>query len=137
VADATMAFVLAFDSWMRRESVTKAGESVPRLRLLNALHCDGPQKMADLADRLGVTPRNVTALVDALEADRLVRRVAHPTDRRVTMIEITGGSASVAEQFAAFQASITDLFGDLSPAERKTIVSVLERVSRRMANPEA
>src|SRR6266496_167335 len=89
VADATMAFVRSFDAWMKRASVANAGESVARLRLLNELHCNGPQKMADLADTLGVTPRNVTALVDALEAESQVRRAAHPTDRRVTMIEIT------------------------------------------------
>ena len=34
--------------------------------------------MSDLADALGVTPRNITALVDGLEEEGMVRRVAHP-----------------------------------------------------------
>ena len=137
VADATMAFVLAFDAWMRRAAVTSAGESVPRLRLLNELHCNGPQKMADLADRLGVTPRNVTALVDALETEGLVRRADHPTDRRVRMIEITGGKETVVERFAAFRSVMTKLFADLSPAERETLVGALSRVGSRIEQPEA
>jgi DNA-binding MarR family transcriptional regulator len=33
----------------------------------------------------------VTALVDILERDELARSAAHPTDRRITMLEITGG----------------------------------------------
>lgn len=132
VADATMAFVLAFDAWMHRASVSSAGESVARLRLLNELHCNGPQKMADLADSLGVTPRNVTALVDALEAEALVSRAPHPTDRRITLVEITGGSATVEQRFAAFRAAMTELFVDLSAAERETLVGVLSRIGSRI-----
>ena len=133
-AEATMTFVLAFDAWMRRASVANAGESVARLRLLNTLHCEGPQKMADLAGALGVTPRNVTALVDALEADGLVRRTPHPTDRRVTIIEITGGSATVEQRFRAFREAMNALFDDLTDDERQTFVAVVSRVGARVAD---
>ena len=86
LADATMAFNQAFDAWVRKASQETAGESVARLRLLYELHCNGPRKMVDLAETLGVTPRNVTALVDGLEAEDQVRRVAHASDRRITMV---------------------------------------------------
>lgn len=132
VANATAAFVKAFDAWTRRASFANAGESEPRLRLLYELHCNGPRKMADLADVLGVTPRNITALVDGLEAESLVRRSAHPTDRRITMIELTGGAATVEKQFAAFQTAVTRLFADLSAAERRTLVRVLMALEARM-----
>ena len=88
LADVLIEFVQTFDSWSRRTAVSSAQESVPRLRLLYELHCNGPRRMADLADALGVTPRNVTALVDGLESEHLVRRLPHPTDRRVTMVEM-------------------------------------------------
>src|SRR5450830_1968788 len=78
----TAAFVDEFERWTHRKAIV-AGASVPRLRLLYSVHCNGPRKMADLAEELTVTPRNVTALVDALEADALVRRIPHSTDRRV------------------------------------------------------
>jgi 4,5-DOPA dioxygenase extradiol len=91
----TGAFADAFGRWASRKAV-EAGASVPRLRLLNAVHCHGPQKMADLAGALAVTPRNVTALVDGLEAEGLVRRVPHSTDRRVTLVELTCSSDRVA-----------------------------------------
>lgn len=42
-----------------------------------------------LAEALKVTPRNVTALIDALEATDFVRRTAHPTDRRAVVIVLT------------------------------------------------
>ncbi len=125
LAEATMAFVLAFDAWVKKASMANAGESVARLRLLNELHCNGPRKMAELADALGVTPRNITALVDALEAEGQLRRVPHPTDRRVTMVEITGGSASVEAGFAALGVAIDGLFAGVERADRAAFGRVL------------
>jgi DNA-binding MarR family transcriptional regulator len=132
LADATMEFVLAFGAWMQRASFANAGESVARLRLLNELHCNGPRKMADLADRLGVTPRNVTALVDALEGEGLVRRADHPTDRRVTMIEITGGSTTVEQQMASVRRSIADLLSGASDEDRAAFARVLMAVKEKI-----
>ena len=132
LADATMEFVLAFDAWMKKASVHNAGESVARLRLLNELHCNGPRKMADLADSLGVTPRNITALVDALEAEDQVRRVAHATDRRITMIEITGGSATVEQQVDALRRAIADVFAGVSDADRAAFARVLAGITSKI-----
>ncbi len=127
-----MEFVLAFDAWMRKASVASAGESVARLRLLYELHCNGPRKMADLAEGLGVTPRNVTALVDALEAEHLVQRRAHPTDRRVTMIEITGGAETVGRRMDALQAAIARLFAGVDAADRAAFGRVLGEIQAKL-----
>lgn len=132
LGEETMAFVHAFDAWVRRASVANAGESVPRLRLLNELHCRGPQKMVELAETLGVTPRAVTALVDSLEAEQLVRRSAHPTDRRVTMVEITGGAATVERQFAAFESAIADLFSDIPEKDRRALLRAMGSLRARI-----
>ena len=45
--------------------------------------------MGELAETLDITPRTVTGLVDNLERDGLVRRVADPADRRSVYAEIT------------------------------------------------
>ena len=135
VANATSSFVKAFDAWVRRASVTNTGESEPRLRLLYELHCNGPRKMADLADVMGVTPRNITALVDGLEAESLVRRTAHPTDRRVTIVEITGGSATVQQQFGTFQTVVDELFGGLDDADRRTLMRVFGELEAKIDRP--
>jgi DNA-binding MarR family transcriptional regulator len=136
LAEATMAFVLAFDAWVKKASMSNAGESVARLRLLNELHCRGPRKMAELADVLGVTPRNITALVDALEAEQQLRRVPHPTDRRITMVEITGGSASVEAGFAALGVAIDGLFAEVGPADRAVFGRVLSALVERIEAAE-
>src|ERR1700722_1523621 len=63
--------------------------SYVRLRLLTALKHGEGQTMASLAQALNVTPRRVTDLVDALEADGLVERRPNPRDGRSTLISIT------------------------------------------------
>ena len=136
VATATMNFVKAFDGWLRRASLAQAGESAPRLQLLYELHCNGPRKMADLAETLGVTPRAVTTLVDALEGEDLVRRTAHPTDRRITMINITGDGARVEQQFAALQASLLELFADLDEADAAAMQRGFAAILQRIEQPE-
>ena len=130
-ADALAELLAVFGQWARRRA-TGSCASVPRLRLLYQLHCEGPQKMVDLADELGVTPRNVTALVDGLEAEGLVRRVAHPTDRRVTMIEMTGLADEAAEQFEAYQASVAELLAGLSQSDRRALIRISRRIVGRL-----
>lgn len=131
-ATATLAFVKAFVAWTRRAAMEQAGASVPRLELLYELHCNGPRKMADLADTLGVTPRAVTTLVDALEADDLVKRSPHPTDRRITMIDITADGAKVEAQFGAFQAAVMDLFAHIEDSDaaamQRAFQTLLDRI---------
>src|SRR5262245_38086809 len=84
--DAFPAFERAFGRWAQSH-LHGCGVSPARTRLLGVLHCKGPQIMSGLSDALGVTPRNVTTLVDALEKEGLVRRLAVPTDRRATLVE--------------------------------------------------
>jgi DNA-binding MarR family transcriptional regulator len=88
--------------------------------------------MADLAEALAVTPRNVTALVDGLEREGLVRRVAHSTDRRITLVELTCNSEGIAAQFAAYQASIASLFEGIGESDRGPLLRLLEALRDRM-----
>ena len=104
LAKAVADFTLAFERWSR--SIIEAdAPSFPRLKLLYALHCEGSQRMGDLADALQVTPRSVTALVDGLEAQGQVRRVPDPEDARAKLVRLTArGRNYVAEARRAMAA---------------------------------
>jgi DNA-binding MarR family transcriptional regulator len=102
------------------------GVTYPGLRLLQALHCNGPAKMVTLAEGLGLSARNMTALADALEAEGLVRRTAHPTDRRAILLELTPtGLAAADESLAPRLAALGRLFDELSPAARAGLAKAL------------
>jgi DNA-binding MarR family transcriptional regulator len=60
----------------------------------------GPVTQRTLADALGVTPRNVTGLVDALQASGYVVRAVHPTDRRAILVTLTAVGVTAAGETA-------------------------------------
>src|SRR5438132_11111485 len=67
------------------------GLSEGRFQILVRLHHQpsGRFTMGELAETLDITPRTVTGLVDNLERDGLVRRVADPADRRSVYAELS------------------------------------------------
>jgi len=60
-----------------------------------------PLTQRELAAALGVSARNVTGLVDALEATGFVLRGPHPTDRRATLVSLTEHGHTVAAALRA------------------------------------
>jgi len=125
----TARFSAGFLRWMETQSCD--GLTYVRLRLLQALHCGGPAIMRDLGTQLGTSPRNMTAIVDALEDARLVVRRRHPTDRRATLIELSPEGAREAEQELGPRIdAMSEIFADLSPAERQQFSAVLSKLAR-------
>ena len=111
--------------WVRSR-LQDGGMTYARMRLLGALHCKGPQIMSSISDELGVTRRNVTALVDALEEEGLLRRKPHPTDRRATVLALTAsGRTLVAEVDAARRADAHTYFARLSERDREALRRIL------------
>jgi DNA-binding MarR family transcriptional regulator len=124
----TARFTTSFLRWMETRSC--GGLNYARLRLLQALHCGGPAIMRDLGTQLGTSPRNMTAIVDALEDAHLVVRRRHPTDRRATIIELSPEGAREAEQELGPRISaMSEIFADLSPGERKQFSSILGKLT--------
>ena len=83
--------------------------------------------------------RNMTAAVDALEIDGLVRRTAHPSDRRATLVELTKDGFQAAEQELAPRLdAISDLFNELTKAEQRQLAGLLDRLAAalRQSRPQ-
>ena len=79
---------LVLDNQRRREVSDALGISFGRARTVRRL-ARKPMSMSELAAALGIDPPNATAVVDDLEALKLVRRRPHPTDRRAKLVEAT------------------------------------------------
>lgn len=123
----TARFSASFLRWMETRACD--GMNYARLRLLQALHCGGPAIMRDLATQLGATPRNMTAIVDALEDAHLVVRRPHPTDRRATLIELSPGGAREAEEgLGARLDAMSEIFAGLSPGEREQFSAAMSKL---------
>jgi DNA-binding MarR family transcriptional regulator len=74
------------DRWAERHGLSEGRLHV----LFQLMSAPGRQlPLGELAERLEVTPRNVTGLVDHLERDGLVERVDDQQDRRQTYARLT------------------------------------------------
>jgi hypothetical protein len=74
-------------------------------------------------------PRNVTGLVDALEAAGLVARNRHPTDRRANVVNVTPhGKRTASAWQAEYRKLASLLFDDLAAADRAHLATALEPV---------
>ena len=125
LVDEFAAFGPCYLKWVKSR-LQDCGLSYARMRLLGTLHCKGSQIMSDISDDLGVTRRNVTALVDALEDEGLVRRMPHPTDRRATIIELTPrGVETTDSMYNGHREAVAEVFASLSEDDRHELVRLL------------
>src|SRR5919199_6600364 len=120
-------FMPMYRRWMRSR-LKDRGIGYAWMRALGALHHgEGPIIMSDLGEELGVTPRNVTKLVDELEAEGLVQRLPHPSDRRATLIELTEkGREKTAEGYAGYVAATSELFSVLSEEDQWDLIRLMD-----------
>ena len=87
---------------------------------------DEPPRMTDLADHLGIVPRSVTTVIDALEEAGLVRREIDPQNRRAIRLHLTDRGLSVRDDMReARRRAAEDLFAPLSAEDRRALGELL------------
>jgi MarR family transcriptional regulator, organic hydroperoxide resistance regulator len=72
------------EAWMTLPAIT-----MPQLKSLFFISNQGSTNLGKLASALGVTPANVTGIVDRLVEQKLVTRVENVQDRRMLMLHTT------------------------------------------------
>ena len=114
------------DACLRRSGLSPAKWNA----LLMARYVGGPEGLSQhrLAELLIVSGGNVTGLIDRLEDQGLVERVARPGDRRVRLIRATRrGAALIEKVWPAYLAALIGFTKPLSPAEKRQTARLLER----------
>jgi DNA-binding MarR family transcriptional regulator len=94
----------------------------------------GPLPIGELAAAEGVAPPTMTRLVDGLERDGLVRRVADPADRRGVLVRATAhGTRVLARGRRRRLAALAEGLSRLTSTELQTLsrgAELIERVTR-------
>jgi len=114
------------------EAVRRAGLSGPQFNVLIEVTAapGGRLELREIRDRLVKSPPNVTALVDRLERDGLLRRERSRNDRRVVLAALTErGWEALAAAAPALFAAERRVLRDLPPAARRELVQLLHRVA--------
>jgi DNA-binding MarR family transcriptional regulator len=111
------------------QSMSSAGLSLARAKVLMRLCECGPMNQATLAGLLGFVPRSVTDIVDALERDGMLTRSRDKADRRAHIVALTpaGQDAHAAAQITKRKA-MEKIFGGLSAHERATLAALLDTI---------
>src|SRR5215470_73507 len=112
---------------IRRRLREVFGVTLPRFDLMAQLDkTPGGMTLGELSQRLMVSNGNVTGLVDRLLAQGLLDRQPAPSDRRAHLVRLTtDGRRSFRAMATAHEAWIAEIFGDLTAAERETLMRLL------------
>jgi DNA-binding MarR family transcriptional regulator len=138
---------LALKLWLRLLACTTRLESEVRTRLRAEFDTTLPRfdlmaqlerapaglTMSELSRRLMVTGGNVTGITDMLEAEGLVARVDHPTDRRAYTVKLTAaGRRLFARMAAAHERWIVGLLAGLDAGEQEQVYRLLARLKQHL-----
>jgi DNA-binding MarR family transcriptional regulator len=109
------------------------GMSYARGRVVAALHASGPVLMRALSQAVGVSPRTITGLIDALEADGWVTRRADPTDRRVTIVALTpAAEEAFGKLLRSYMSLAAGLLDGIPEDEQRSALAVIDHISARL-----
>jgi DNA-binding MarR family transcriptional regulator len=86
--------------------------------------------MGELAAALGIHRPNATVLVDDLEAQGLVRRRPHPTDRRAKVVEATRKGRTLARRADEILSTPPDALSALGAEDLEALRRILSSVAR-------
>ena len=110
------------------------GLTEARAHVLWALGAAERLTQRQLAEILKVTPRNVTALIDALEGTDFVRRTAHATDRRAVVIVLTKKGRRTVSRLQSEMAKLAELlFGAVPESDLRTFRRILHEIAGRLS----
>ncbi|WP_459803231.1 MarR family winged helix-turn-helix transcriptional regulator [Herbidospora sp. RD11066] len=110
-----------------RERLEPLGVNPGQSRALRALISAGePLRMTRLAELLGIVPRSLTSVVDALEASGFVARSVDPSNRRSTLVSVTAEGLAVHERArVARREAAAEVFSVLSDEQRERLAGLL------------
>ena len=87
----------------------------------------------EIADRLIISRATVTGLLDSLERRAYIRRVPHPSDRRMILAEITETGRQAAREFRPIvHQHQKQWFGVLSEVEQEQFLTALHRLQESL-----
>jgi DNA-binding MarR family transcriptional regulator len=120
----------------RSLAVVEDEVSLSQYRLLVVLASRGPQRIAALAEALGVNPSSATRLCDRLARKGLVRRRRAAADRREVRVSLAPlGRALVDQVTARRREEIGRLLAAVPVPRRRRIIEALETLAVAAGEP--
>ncbi|MGJ9460657.1 MarR family winged helix-turn-helix transcriptional regulator [Oceanobacillus sp. CF4.6] len=111
------------------DSIKGYGMNLTEFGVLELLYHKGDQPIQKIGEKVLIASSSITYVVDKLEKKKYVKRVACPTDRRITFAAITDeGKELMDEVFPKHQAIMTELMSVLEMEEKEIMVNQLKKM---------
>lgn len=119
-----------------RRSVEATGLCLSDFGVLEALLHKGPSPVSAFGEKILVSSGSVTAAVDRLERNGLVKRVDAATDRRSRIVHLTTkGSELIQGLFEEHARDLEQATSLLSGPERDALAGLLRKLGHEAARP--
>lgn len=117
------------------KDMKRHGLSETEFAMLELLYHKGKIPMQQMGEKLLITSGGITYTADKLENKGFLRRVACPTDRRVTYAEITEqGDGMIKEIFPEHQKVIESMMIGLTDEEKLEVIDLLKKLGLSAQN---
>jgi len=112
-------------------ALTPLGLSPHQSRALRIIGEFEPVRPSTIAERLHISPRSATDVLDALAQRGWVSRSPDPGDRRATLVFLTDAGRALADEVAALRHEESErLFGHLDANARAALRDTLVRLDQ-------
>jgi len=99
--------------------------------VIQSLGIAGSRPIATIGQQLGLTPSTMTGLVDRLEEQGYLRREAHPSDRRATVLRLTRkGDTAFQREVEFYRALVDETLSALGEDAKKLVLAALDCLGR-------
>ncbi|GGB58827.1 MarR family transcriptional regulator [Lentibacillus populi] len=112
-----------------KQDIKRYGVSTTEFTILEALYHKGNLTVQQICDAVLINSGSITYVIDKLQKKGLLKRSPSKSDRRVVHVQITDqGKQLMNRIFPKHQAVIEEVFKDVSPEEKQTVIDVLKKV---------
>ena len=102
--------------------LSQLGLTLPQYALLNQLLVTDMMPMTQTSKKLHITKPAVTGLVDRLEKNKFLKRISHPKDRRIYLLQIQPKGIKLVRQIQEHVLQVLlDTLAQFTSNERKVI----------------
>ena len=97
--------------------------------VLSLVHHNPGLTSRQLCSSLNILPPNIVGLIKSLEKRQLLERLPHPSDGRAMGLHLTEAGLELAQQAEQTASELeAEAASRLSPAERKTLMRLLQKI---------
>jgi MarR family 2-MHQ and catechol resistance regulon transcriptional repressor len=112
-----------------RASIAKTGHGLSDFAIMEALLHKGPMTINQIGKKVLLSSGSMTAAINRMEVDELVKRIQDPSDGRCCYVHLTKkGRQTIKAAYAKHEKNLEKIAGVLTAQERQELVQLLKKI---------